>query len=71
MKASVGSHSSTVRSEPQRSRAVLLGALGLLVNWAAQAQAQSTVDLDAATARRIISAAVVEAEKGPPGTERR
>lgn len=68
MKTYVRSHSSIVRSEPRRSRAVLLGALGLLVNWAAQAQAQSTVDLDAATARRIISAAVVEAQKGPPAS---
>ncbi|TDK31193.1 heme-binding protein [Rhizobium deserti] len=68
MKTYAGNLSSTAQVKPQRSRAVLLGALGLIVVWAAQAQAQSAVDLDAATARKVISAAEVEAQKGPPSS---
>lgn len=68
MKTNVINTFSNRLSKSQRARAVLVGAFGLAVTWAAQAQAQSAVDLDAGTARKVISAAIVEAKKGPPSS---
>jgi len=68
MKTNVGNLFPAVQSKTQRRRAILVGALGLVLTWEAQAHAQSTVEVDAATARKVISAAIVEAQKGPPSS---
>ncbi|WP_313606948.1 heme-binding protein [Rhizobium sp.] len=66
MKTNVGNLFPAVQSKTQRRRAILVGALGLVLTW--EAHAQSTVEVDAATARKVISAAIVEAQKGPPSS---
>ncbi|MEV4610737.1 heme-binding protein [Neorhizobium sp. LMR1-1-1.1] len=55
-------------AQSKRSAAIIVGALGLVATLAVQAQAQSAVELDAATARKVISAAEAEAKKGPPSS---
>jgi len=66
MKTYVGNLFPTAHSK--RRPAILVGALSLVVTWAVQAQAQSAVELDAATARKVISAAEAESQKGPPSS---
>ncbi len=56
------------KAQSKHRPAILVGALSLVVTWAVQAQAQSAVELDAATARKVISAAEAESQKGPPSS---
>ncbi len=71
MKQYLGNLNSTTLSKQNRTAAVLVGSLGLVVACVSQADAQSakpTTDLNVASAHEVIAAALAEAQKGPPSS---
>ena len=71
MKKYLGNLDSTALPKPRRAAAVLAGSLSLALACVSQADAQSanpTTDLDVATAHKVITAALAEAQKGPPSS---
>ncbi len=71
MKEHLGNLNSTALPKQCLIAAVLTASLSLALACVSQAHAQSpkpTADLDAATAHKVIAAALAEAQKGPPSS---